>query len=186
MAEFLPAFRFMMENERDGDIGYANDPDDSGGETWNGISRRNWPGWKGWDIVDRIKKEVGIGRHALNDALNKSEELEILVEQFYRKVFWMPKYNEIEDQKIATYIFDKSVNMGWVAIHKIVQRCIGVIVDGIVGQKTVDAINRKNPIALLHNIRDGVINHYEDIIKAHPEKKVFRKTWLARANRGVV
>ena len=38
--------------------GYANNPDDSGGETVQGISRNNFPKWRGWMIVDLEKGKM--------------------------------------------------------------------------------------------------------------------------------
>ncbi len=36
--------------------GYVFDPDDAGGETYKGISRRFNPSWGGWDKIDEVKK----------------------------------------------------------------------------------------------------------------------------------
>lgn len=36
--------------------GYVNDPDDAGGETYLGISRKNNPKWSGWISIDQLKK----------------------------------------------------------------------------------------------------------------------------------
>ena len=37
--------------------GYVNDKDDNCGETYLGISRKFNPNWKGWTIVDQVKKQ---------------------------------------------------------------------------------------------------------------------------------
>lgn len=37
--------------------GYANDKNDSGGETYKGISRVHNPKWGGWKIIDSYKKK---------------------------------------------------------------------------------------------------------------------------------
>lgn len=47
MADFKIAFDITNKTE----AGYANNPDDSGGETYAGISRNNWPYWEGWKNV---------------------------------------------------------------------------------------------------------------------------------------
>ncbi|MBC7912857.1 MAG: hypothetical protein H7Y07_01930, partial [Pyrinomonadaceae bacterium] len=51
MANFDLAYKITMHNEG----GYANDPQDNGGETWKGVARNFCPKWAGWVIVDRIK-----------------------------------------------------------------------------------------------------------------------------------
>ena len=47
MAEFKKAYDKTMGHEG----GYVHDPDDAGGETYKGISRRYHPGWEGWKVV---------------------------------------------------------------------------------------------------------------------------------------
>ena len=37
--------------------GYVNDPVDRGGETHRGVARKFNPDWKGWALVDRLKRE---------------------------------------------------------------------------------------------------------------------------------
>jgi lysozyme family protein len=55
MADFKQAHSIVMNNEG----GYANDPSDRGGETYKGISRNNFPNWKGWKLIDLHKLHVG-------------------------------------------------------------------------------------------------------------------------------
>ena len=49
MAIFNSAFQITMGNEG----GYANNPADSGGETYKGIAKNYWPNWEGWTAVDQ-------------------------------------------------------------------------------------------------------------------------------------
>ena len=53
MASFGEAFEHTMGMEG----GYANDPQDVGGETFMGVSRVYNPGWYGWTIIDGQKDE---------------------------------------------------------------------------------------------------------------------------------
>ena len=43
MANFDEAFALTMKSEG----GYANNPNDTGGETYKGVSRKNHPKWNG-------------------------------------------------------------------------------------------------------------------------------------------
>ena len=57
--------------------GYVNDPTDRGGETYRGISRKFYPDWPGWEVVD--------------DALAQGREvpnMDLLVQRFYKKNYW--------------------------------------------------------------------------------------------------
>ena len=53
MANFNESFNITLGYEG----GYSNDPDDAGGETYKGISRRYHPGWKGWALIDELKSK---------------------------------------------------------------------------------------------------------------------------------
>lgn len=51
MANFKEAINKTLKFEG----GYVNDPDDSGGETFLGISRVNNKSWKGWKLLINVK-----------------------------------------------------------------------------------------------------------------------------------
>ena len=53
MANFEDAYKKLLIKEG----GYVHDSDDSGGETYRGISRRYNPTWEGWDIIDTYKRK---------------------------------------------------------------------------------------------------------------------------------
>lgn len=111
MANFKEAINKTLKFEG----GYVNDPDDSGGETFLGISRVNNRSWKGWKIIDQCK--VGImlpqGISRLNDKLYSNEELISLVHQLYKDKYWDPiQLDIIPSQRVANEIFDTAVNMG--------------------------------------------------------------------------
>lgn len=54
MADFKTAYKKIEAAEG----GYCFDPDDAGGETYKGISRRANPNWNGWISIDAIKKLI--------------------------------------------------------------------------------------------------------------------------------
>ena len=51
MADFLISFKKTNINEG----GFVDDPSDSGGMTYAGVSRKWFPNWEGWKIVDAHK-----------------------------------------------------------------------------------------------------------------------------------
>ena len=73
MADFKKALSKILKWE----AGYVNDPDDAGGETFAGVSRKNNKNWKGWPIIDKHK--VGImlpqGLSRLNERLFADDKL---------------------------------------------------------------------------------------------------------------
>lgn len=112
MADFKIAYDITNENEG----GYSNVADDHGGETYAGITRRNFPSWKGWGIVDLFKplKQGQI----INDAI-----LRHFQEDFYKENFW-DKINgdEIQSQELANQVYDFAVTAGVGAALKLLNQ----------------------------------------------------------------
>lgn len=104
MADFLTAHKRTARYEG----GYANDPQDKGGETYKGIARIMHPKWPGWVIVDGYKARHGAMKRG---EVIKDEHLDQLVLEFYRKEFWNKlRGDEIFIQDIANIIYDDAVN----------------------------------------------------------------------------
>src|SRR5688500_14155039 len=98
MADFKTAYKITMAHEGV----YANNPHDSGGETWKGIARKKHPDWSGWSIVDQWKIKAGFPA-----SLNNAPGLQDLVWQFYKKEFWDGlNLDQINDQRIVNELFD--------------------------------------------------------------------------------
>ena len=69
MANFDEEFKKVIVVEG----GYVDDPDDIGGETYLGISRRYNPNSKMWNIIDDIKKRFGT--KGINNRLKNNQEI---------------------------------------------------------------------------------------------------------------
>lgn len=186
MADFKQALPFTLAQEG----GYANDPDDSGGETWRGISRRNWEQWDGWPIIDNAKAMMNdSNRDHIFKMLAASEELQDRVERFYRAEFWPDTYDQIVSQEVATKLFDWGVNMGTHESVKCLQRAISCCnpgpfdVDGAFGVRTLGLANSIKPEDLLPQFIAAAKAHYRGIVEEHPKDVKFLKGWLARADK---
>lgn len=167
MAQFEIALSKVFFNEG----GYSDNPNDSGGATNLGISlvfyRKNVK-------PDATKKDIK--DLTVNDAAH-----------LYKKYFWdMAPFAKINSQKVADRVFDLSVNMGVSSAISILQRAINnmldhhILVDGVMGTKTVTAIN-----ALIEDMLYGFIiseakDKYRDIVSKNPKNIVFYKGWLRR------
>lgn len=102
MAEFIIAFNLTNHTE----AGYANDPRDAGGETYGGVTRKDFPNAKIWSIVDKYKplKEGQI----INDA-----EVTPALQSFFKTEFWdMLDLDTETNQLLANQIYDMAVNAG--------------------------------------------------------------------------
>jgi lysozyme family protein len=171
-AEFLPAFRAMIPHE--GFPGYANNHNDSGGETVAGISRVNWPGSKVWEIVDGLK-----GSPNFPGNLKTSPGLLASVMAFYQANFWTPYLAQMP-QEIANWVFDKGVNMGIRQANKLVQRAASVNDDGILGPLSITAINSAIPADLLAKCRAEAEAFYRELVANNPKDAEFLDGWLKR------
>lgn len=112
--------------------GYVNDPDDAGGETYLGISRKANPTWRGWVYIDDIKKESkGVSNFKLTSILKKNEQLTASAKRLYKNMYWdIFELDDIPSQKIAHELFDTCVNCGAKRAITIAQQVIGMTVTG--------------------------------------------------------
>lgn len=91
--------------------GYVNDPDDTGGETYLGISRKNNKSWSGWNIIDSIKKQYGTKN--ITSRLKTNKSLTNNAKDLYKKKYWdVMELDDIPNQNIAHQLFDTAVNCG--------------------------------------------------------------------------
>lgn len=92
------------------------------------------------------------------------------------------KADQIQNQSIANLLVDWLWGSGAWGI-KFPQRILEVADDGIVGTKTLAAINNyPDQSKLFKKLWLRRKQHFEDIVKADPTQGVFLKGWLNRLN----
>lgn len=182
----MEAYNITMGNEG----GYSNDPVDAGGETICGISRRFFPNWEGWKIVDQVKSLNG----NIDDLL-KDVSFKMVVAKFYKATFWnIFLGDEIKDQNIANELFDTGVNMGVKTAVTFLQQSLNVlnkngalfpdlVEDGSMGNKTLTTLNNLNPddihiLLIFMNVCQG--QHYMAYMKKSPTQEKFARGWATR------
>lgn len=159
MAEFEPAFQFMIPHEG----GYVNDPLDPGGATKYGITQRNYP-------------DLNIANLSLPDA-----------RAIYLRDYWSGQpYCQFASQAVANKVFDLAVNMGQAEAHKLLQRALNdcgemLVVDGVIGELSVAGVNRCDPQLLLEALRYQARNFYFTLVARRPSSSKFLDGWLRRA-----
>jgi lysozyme family protein len=172
MANFDTAFNLTMKAEG----GYANDPDDNGGETYKGVARKYNPKWGGWTIIDAIKKTHPA---SLNTALAAQAELQVQIKSFYEVNYWNPnRTGDLHDQQLANQVFDTAVNSGTGTAAKLLQEAAGVTVDRQIGPQTLAAANNAVPKAIYDKFIGLRKQFYENIIAANPSQKNSRPAGL--------
>jgi len=151
MSNFNTALNLILKHEG----GYANNPLDRGGETYQGIARNYNASWAGWSVLDTI---AGKTWNAIYSQLNYH------VEAFYKAQYWdRHKLGGINNQAIANLVFDWLINSGQ-AGRQIQQVLVSmgqnIAVDNIIGQQTVNAINSVNQAELNNKIVEARKSYY--------------------------
>jgi lysozyme family protein len=183
MADFDKAIKFINQNEG----GYVNDPDDPGGATKFGISLRFLKTLGEYGDFD------GDGDIDVDDIKLMSQED---ADGIYKRFWWDKyRYGLIKDQEVATKIFDFSINMGASRAHKISQESVNLlpnffqsanlplIVDGILGDKTLSEINKAMPERLMVAIMTSAASFYRSLVVKNPTFKKYIDGWIKRAYR---
>ena len=150
--------------------GFVDDPDDLGGATNRGVTIGTYATYckkEGYPAptVERLKN------------LSEKDWAEILKTMYWDR--W--KADEIKSQSVANILVDWVWASGVNGI-KIPQKVLGVTADGIVGAKTLAALNARNPKELFEEIRKARVQFIEDICRKRPANNKFKKGWLNRIN----
>ncbi len=150
--------------------GVANDPADAGGATLVGVTIATF---------QEYRRRKGKGNATEKDLarLTYEEWLEILQTMFWDR--W--KADQIQDQKVAEILVDWVWASGKYGIT-IPQRLLGVTVDGVVGPKTLAAVNSREPRQLFSAIKQERVAYIDHICRNRPANLRFRKGWLRRLN----
>ncbi len=154
--KFASAIGRVFEHEG----GYRNDPDDPGGETNFGISKRTYPDL---DIKSLTRERA---------------------EAIYLKDWWERYgYGSIREREIAAKVLDLSVNIGPHRAHCLLQQAINetgntpLKEDGVLGQATISAVNsHASPAYLLAVLRLASIRFYVSL-----KQPKFLAGWVRRA-----
>ncbi len=147
--------------------GFVNDPLDRGGATNKGITLGTFRRFYGKDAsAEQLK------------AITDEQWLTI-----FRAGYWNPwRADYIANQSIANIVVDWAWASGTRTSIKQVQRILDVSVDGIVGPKTLAAINSANPRELFDRIRIARLTFVDDIVRRNPTQARFIRGWKNRIN----
>ena len=157
MDRFIRAYDAVRVHEG----GYANNPDDPGGETNRGVTQR---------VYNSYRKRMGLPAQTVK-LITESEARNI-----YRNGYWDQIRADHLPDGVAYCVFDASINSGAGQAAKWLQRCVGADVDGIVGDETISMAMDRDAVDL--------INQYCDMrlafMRSLSHWPAFKKTWTSR------
>ena len=139
--------------------GYVNDPDDKGGETNFGISKRWYPDL---DIKNLSKQE----------AIN-----------IYYTDYWVPSKAEAVNNNLQATYFDMVINMGQHQAVLILQEAINsvksskIAEDGIIGKQTIGNTHKVSK----KRLQAFRCLYYSKIVMDNPSQYKFYYGWWKRA-----
>ena len=144
--------------------GYVNDPLDSGGRTNLGVTQRVWEEFVGHPVSEADMR-----------ALTPQK-----VAPMYKIKYWNPSYCAVLPKGLDYVVFDFAVNAGTGRSVKTLQPAIGCVADGVIGPRTMAAINDANPKDLIAKFSDARADFYQGIVARKPDQARFIKGWLNR------
>ncbi|HET9285412.1 MAG TPA: glycosyl hydrolase 108 family protein [Candidatus Angelobacter sp.] len=175
MADFKPAFAFVLQHEDPSGSGVVTE--DAGGRTRFGIASKFHP---------ELPEEFFTG--PAEEALAEAERIE---EQEYWNAM---RLAELANQNVANKLFDMGVNMGVRQASIYAQRATNLFLshkassaeqklaeDGVIGAKTLAAINMCDPRELYQTLCELSEAHYRHVAAVNPAQAVNLKGWLKRA-----
>lgn len=152
------------------------------GLTYKGIYQSAHTKWKGWEIVKSSLNFYDNDIRKSSYELFQNEDLDVLVVEFYKKHFWnRAKLSEITSQKKADEIFIFGVNVGMRTAIRKTQKLVGVTADGMIGTKSIAAINMYDENLFDMKFDEIELKYYDDIIERKPSFAMFRNGWKNRA-----
>lgn len=146
--------------------GFVYDKDDLGGATNRGVTLATY-------------RSVFGNKKTANDLKRMTQAQWGVI---FKKYYWDKwKADDIKDQNVANILVDWLWCSGSYGI-KIPQKVLGVSIDGIVGTKTIAAINARDGRELFDTIKQERKDYIDSICQARPQNKKFKKGWLNRIN----
>lgn len=142
--------------------GFGNHPQDPGGATMKGVTLATFQ-----SVYGKNK--------TVQDLKNITDEQWHYI---FKTLFWDKwKADRIGSQSIANLVVDWTYNSGSHGITK-VQELLGVKVDGIVGEKTLNALNSQDRLVLF----DKIWKRREQFYKSLKTFPTFGRGWMNRLN----
>lgn len=153
---------------------YSEMSADKGGPTKYGITLATW-------------KKVGYDKNG--DKKITKEDVKLLTKadfnMVFQRTFWAKLMaDDILDQSVANIVVDFAYNSGVSRAAKHLQTIVGVTADGVVGSKTIAAVNnyKGGGKTLFNALKADRIRYLKNVVAGNASQKKFLIGWLNRVN----
>lgn len=145
--------------------GWANHPNDPGGATMKGITHRTYADY--------------LGRTVSHDELRAIPDDHLA--EIYRRRYWDAcRCSELPDG-LDLAVFDTAVNTGPAQAARLLQRIVGVPADGVIGLKSIAAVNDYVGTHGLHALIEAYTEARQNFYRLLPTYVHFGEGWRKRA-----
>lgn len=155
---FVPSLKKVLEHEG----GFVNHPQDPGGMTNLGVTKRVWEEWVGHEVDEKEMRSLTPEK----------------VGPMYKKRYWDAVQGDDLPAGVDYVVFDFAVNGGPGRATKLLQSAIGTAPDGKIGPLTMAAIRKSDP----QDIIQKFAVEREKFYKSLPTFATFGKGWLRRTD----
>lgn len=159
IGNFEPCFKAVLKHEG----GFANHPEDPGGMTNLGVTKRVWEEW----MMPQPVTEADM--RALTPAL---------VAPLYKNRFWDVCKCDHLPSGLDYVVFDLAVNSGTRRAAKFLQSAVGVGADGIIGPATLRAV--ATSALTSKELIDIICDRRERFYRSLDGFPTFGRGWLRR------
>lgn len=154
---FLKCSEFVFEREGSGKI--SNHPEDKGGVTKFGIAEKYNKNLTRIQIMNLTKDQA---------------------RQIYEKKYWIPSFSGKMDWPLCLVHFDTAIIAGPKRAAEFLQEALKVTVDGIIGIKTLQALEKANSKMIA--LRYLAIRKKYHETRSESQRKAFLNGWLNRVD----
>ena len=162
MSNFDKCLQIILHHEG----GYVNHPEDPGGMTNLGVTKRVYEDWVGYAVSEHTMQ-------------NLTEED---VAPIYKKNYWDRVKGDDLPEGLNLCVFDFGVNAGTGRAAKYLQTMIGTVVDGGIGPNTLRTLDEHVSLVGLQE----TIEQYQENRQRYYEKlktfQTFGRGWTRRVN----
>ena len=153
---FEEALEHVLKHEG----GFVNHPQDPGGMTNLGVTKKVWDDW--------------IGRESSEDEMRNLKPEDVA--NLYKKLYWDRVKADDLPSGVNYCVFDAAVNSGTGRAAKWLQEAVGAVPDGAIGAKTLAKVAAHDA--------DSLVNAYCDVrlnfLKSLKTFDTFGKGWSRR------